>query len=67
MDQDMDQDAEAVVAGIERLVAGFPPAPPVTLGRVTVRVEDQDGVREVISQPATATESAGADTQGIVA
>lgn len=67
MDQDMDQDAEAVVAAMERRVAEFPAEVPVALGRVTVRVEDTDGVREVISQPATATESAGADNQGIAA
>lgn len=59
--------AEAVLEWAERMVAGFPAGAPVALGRVTVRVEDTDGVREVISQPATATESAGADNQGIAA
>ena len=36
----------------------------VVLGTVTVRVEDAGGVREQVSQPETASESAGADATG---
>jgi hypothetical protein len=46
-------------AGIE-----YPVMQGFTMGTVIVRVEDAQGVRDVVCQPETASESAGADATG---
>lgn len=50
------EEQQGAVEAWERVVFG--------LGQVTVRVEDAGGVREQVSQPETASESAGADATG---
>ena len=52
---------------VEEQPAGiaYPVPPGFTMGVPRIRVEDGSGVREVVCQPETASESAGADATGI--